>query len=132
MPTKFFKAMTQPIAGMTLFALMGASWSSVAVAQLPILAPDQFQPAPVNNRLQQPQPALSGTNSAQLQTVDSNRTRTVAIVGEGNRPGCYILIGTAMIRLALTRMSGFIGRTYPLMSPKARILAIIPSFAITI
>jgi hypothetical protein len=37
MPTKFFKAMTQPIAGMTLFALMGASWSSVAVAQLPIL-----------------------------------------------------------------------------------------------
>jgi hypothetical protein len=86
----------------------------------------------VNNRLQQPQPAPPGTNSAQLQTADSNRTRTVAIVGEGNRPGSYILIGTAMIRLVLTRMAGFLGRTYPLISPKARILAIIPSFAITI
>lgn len=49
MSTKFFKAMSQPMAGMTLLALMDASWSSLAVAQLPTLAPKQLQQAPVNN-----------------------------------------------------------------------------------
>jgi hypothetical protein len=37
------------MAGMTLLALMDASWSSLAVAQLPTLAPKQLQQAPVNN-----------------------------------------------------------------------------------
>lgn len=65
MPTKFFKAMTQPIAGMTLFALIGLSWSFVAVAQLPTLDPEQLQQAPLNH-------------STQLQTAD--------ILSRGDRP----------------------------------------------
>lgn len=65
MPTKFFKAMTQPIAGMTLFALIGLSWSFVALVQLPTLAPEQLPQASVNN-------------STQLQTA--------YILGRGDRP----------------------------------------------
>ncbi len=49
MSTKFFKAISPPMAGMTLFALMDASWSSLAIAQLPTLAPKQLQQAPVSN-----------------------------------------------------------------------------------
>lgn len=37
------------MAGMTLFALMDASWSSLAIAQLPTLAPKQLQQALVSN-----------------------------------------------------------------------------------
>lgn len=69
MATKFFKAMTQPAAGLTLFALMGASWCSMAVAQLPTLQPEQLQQAPLNNRLQQLQQASPINNSTQLQTA---------------------------------------------------------------
>ncbi|HEY9829891.1 MAG TPA: polysaccharide biosynthesis/export family protein, partial [Stenomitos sp.] len=69
MPTKFFKAMTQPIAGMALFALMGASWSSLTVAQLPTLEPEQLQQAPVNQRLRQLQQAPPVNNATQLQTA---------------------------------------------------------------
>lgn len=144
MPTKFFKAMTQPMAGMTLFALIDASWSSLAVAQLPTVDPPQLQPALVNNRLQQFQPALPVNYSTQLQTADMlgggdrtqdlilrdadtlfiptaatvnlsqtrqlatvsfvtapNRTQTGAVVGNGKRPGSYILLGTAKIPLNL-------------------------------
>lgn len=49
MSTKFFKAISPPMAGMTLFALMDASWSSLAIAQLPTLAPKQLQQALVSN-----------------------------------------------------------------------------------
>lgn len=49
MSTKFFKAISPPMAGMTLFALMDASWSSLAITQLPTLAPKQLQQALVSN-----------------------------------------------------------------------------------
>ena len=57
MPTKFFKAMTQPIGGMSLFALIDVSLSSLAVEQLPPLDPEQLQQTPAVN------------NSTQLQTA---------------------------------------------------------------
>ncbi len=68
MPTKFFKAMAQPVAGLTLFALMGASWSSIAVAQLPTLQPEQLQQAPLNDRLRQLPQAPPINSSTQLQS----------------------------------------------------------------
>lgn len=69
MPTKFFKAMTQPVAGLSLFALMGASWSSMAVAQLPTIQPQELQQAPLNNRLQQLQQISRSNPSNQLQSA---------------------------------------------------------------
>jgi polysaccharide export outer membrane protein len=69
MPTKFFKAMTQPIAGLTLYALMAASWSSRAVAQLPTLQPEQLQQTPLDNRLRQLQQARRSNPSSQLQSA---------------------------------------------------------------
>jgi polysaccharide biosynthesis/export protein len=69
MPTKFFKAMTKPVAGLSVFALMGASWSSTAVAQLPTIQPQQLQQAPLNNRLQQLQQIPRSNPSNQLQSA---------------------------------------------------------------
>ncbi|AFZ21822.1 hypothetical protein [Allocoleopsis franciscana] len=147
MPTQFFKAITQPMAGMTLFALINASWSSLAVAHLPTLPtidPQQLQPALVNNRWQQFQPAIPVNHSTQLQTTNilgggdrtqnltlcdgdtlfiptattinlsqtrqfvtasfataPNRGQTEAVVGNRKRPGSYLLLGSAKIRLSL-------------------------------
>lgn len=91
MPTQFFKAITQPMAGMTLFALIDASWSSLAVAQSPTRDPQQLQPAlPVNN-------------STQLQTANilggSDRTQDLIL-----RDGDTLFIPTATtVNLSQTR-----------------------------
>jgi len=93
MPTKFFKAMTQPIAGLTLYAWTGASWSSMAVAQLPTLQAEQLQHAPLNNRLRQ------------LQMGDVNQD---AILQEGDPvgvPNATDLNSTESVALAQARFS---------------------------
>lgn len=130
MPTKFFKAMTQPIAGMTLYALIGLSWSFVAVAQLPTLAPEQLQQAPVNHSTQLQTAYILGRGDRPQDltlrdrdtlfiptatTVNLSQTRQLAttsfaaapnpqtgtVVGNGTRPGSYILLETAKIRFNL-------------------------------
>ncbi len=71
MHTKFFKAITQPIAGLTLLALKSASWCSRAIRQLPTLQPQQLQHAPLNNRLCQFQQEPQHSPSIQFQRADS-------------------------------------------------------------
>jgi polysaccharide export outer membrane protein len=48
MHTGFFKAMAQPVAGLTLFALMATSCPSAAMAQLPTI--QNLAPAPLKDR----------------------------------------------------------------------------------
>lgn len=68
MPTEFFKAVTQPAAGLSLFALTSVFWPTLTVAQLPTLQPEQPQQAPLNLRLQQLQQVTQATSSAPIQS----------------------------------------------------------------